>query len=752
MNYLSELNEPQRAAVQHTAGPCMIIAGPGSGKTRVLTYRIAYLMQQGVDPFNILSLTFTNKAAAEMRHRIESVVGPEARSVFMGTFHSVFARILRTEAHLIGYPSSFSIYDMDDAKNLIKLLVKEMALNDKMYKPNIVLYRISSAKNSLITPQAYLANPELMSEDESNGRPRIGDIYQAYASRCFQSGAMDFDDLIFKMYELLNRLPEVLHKYQHKFRHLLVDEFQDTNYAQYEVIKLLTDVFKNISVVGDDAQSIYAFRGATLENMLNFKKDYPQLSIYKLEQNYRSTDYIVQAANALIKNNQLQLPKQIWTSNQQGNKIKLLKGATDNEEARKVVNTLYDQQMRHQWRPNDFAILYRTNAQSRALEEQLRKMGIPYLIYGGISFYQRREVKNLLGYLKLAVNHNDEDALRRIINYPTRGIGKTTIERITVIAHEQQMSLWNVMEHIQSFEFSARVKGLISDFVTMIKSFATMASDLNAYDLAMHIGKSTNMLSELYLDKTVEGISRYENIQALLNGIKEFVEKDTIEEGEEIETMDKTLGTYLQDIMLLTSQDKDNENKDAVKLMTIHSAKGLEFRSVFVVGMEERLFPSFMSLYSREDLEEERRLFYVAITRAEQQLTISYATSRFTHGKLNYAEPSRFIEELPEEYIIEAGKKKPAPAIGNSPQYKSQLTRQIKVVQNSNASQPVSSEPFVAADPNELVAGMAIEHQRFGQGKLVDIVGSGPNRIAKIQFNVAGEKKIMLKFAKLKIL
>jgi len=550
-NYLDELNDIQREAVTNTSGPVMVIAGPGSGKTRVLTYRIAHLIEKGVDPFRILSLTFTNKAAKEMRERIEHVIGGEARNVWMGTFHSIFARILRQEATKIGYPSNFTIYDSSDSKNVVKQIVKELELNDKLYKPSTVFNRISAAKNNLIGPQKYREDKYLVSDDTQSGRPKIAEIYALYAKKCFQSGAMDFDDLLFKMYELLATHPEVLHKYQHKFNYILVDEYQDTNFAQYLITKRLAAVHENITVVGDDAQSIYSFRGADIQNILNFEKDYPDMRTFKLEQNYRSTTHIVEAANQIIALNKNQLPKTIWTDRQGGDKIKVVKAVSDNEEGRIVADTIFEYQMRLHLRSDDFAILYRTNAQSRSFEEALRRQNIPYKVFGGLSFYQRKEIKDLLAYLKLTVNHNDEEALRRIINYPTRGIGDTTLDRATVLASERGTNLWGILSTIQfQPDFNARAKNLIEEFVMMIKSFATMLQTMNAYDLASHIAKHTGIMKELYTDKTVEGISRYENIQELLNGIKEFSESDEIAEGETVS--DRSLGTYLQDIMLLT--------------------------------------------------------------------------------------------------------------------------------------------------------------------------------------------------------
>lgn len=764
MEYLNELNESQRKAVEHIEGPLMIIAGPGSGKTRVLTYRIAHLIEKGIDPFNILSLTFTNKAAREMRERIEKINGLEARNIWMGTFHSVFSRILRAESDRIGYPSNFSIYDTQDSRNLIKNIVKEQGLNDKLYKPNLVQFRISNAKNSLIGPRAYQANPDLMSEDESNGRPKIGKLYELYAKRCFQAGAMDFDDLLMKTYELIERFPDVLLKYQDKFRYILIDEYQDTNFAQYLITKKLADRFQNICVVGDDAQSIYSFRGANIQNILNFERDYPDLKVYKLEQNYRSSDKIVQAANEIISKNKMQLNKTIWTQNDTGEHIKIRATVSDSEEGRQVSAEIQDLMIHERIPADEFAILYRTNAQSRSFEEGLRKQNIPYKIYGGLSFYQRKEIKDMVAYLKLVMNPKDEESLRRIINYPKRAIGKTTVEKITVIANEQSKSMWEILENISLYrEFSSRVVGQISDFVNMIRSFQVMEKSKDAFELAMHIAKSTQMLKELGSDKTVEGLSRFENIQELLNGIKEFAEQDEVVEDEAM-PMDKSLGSYLQNVSLLTDQDEKEDDTPRVKLMTIHAAKGLEFQNVFVVGMEENLFPSQMAMNSREELEEERRLFYVAVTRAEKRLSLSYATTRYRFGDLQYQEPSRFLEDVPKDLVQEIGVKREAnfgagrdirnPWGNISSQSKPQFEKRQVVKPNTPPPpkpkhQP--SEDFLPDDTANLQAGMEVEHMKFGFGKVLNVDGAGANKIATIHFNGLGQKKVMLKFAKLKI-
>lgn len=775
MDFLSELNESQYNAVTNTEGPVMIIAGPGSGKTRVLTYRIAFLIKNGVDAFRIMALTFTNKAAAEMRERISHIVGSEARNLYMGTFHSVFARILRAEAHRLGYPNNFTIYDPDDAKSLIKTIVKEQGLNDKLYKPSIVYYRISGAKNALIDAKKYREDVDLVSDDESGGRPKMAELYAIYQERCFKAGAMDFDDLLLKMYELLSRFPDVLYKYQNRFTHILIDEFQDTNFAQYEIVKLLAAQHENVCVVGDDAQSIYAFRGATIANILNFQKDYPDLKVFKLEQNYRSTEHIVKAANDIIRNNKAQLNKSIWTENKGGEKIKVFKTARDQDEASIVADAIFDQKMRHHLRHSEFAILYRTNAQSRAFEEALRRLNIPYKIYGGLSFYQRKEVKDFIAYLRVVVNPNDEEALKRIINYPARGIGNTTIDRLIVAASEHQLPLWHVAEHPELLdETQARSRTAVRNFAVMIKSFRAMLISKNAYEIAEYIGKHTGLIDDLYKDKTAEGISRYENIQELLNGIKEYTVGEKPEYEEDEVRPENDLAAYLQQISLLTDiDDEKSDDREKVKLMTIHAAKGLEFSSVFIVGLEENLFPSIMSMNSREDLEEERRLFYVAVTRSKRFLTLSYALTRYKFGQLNYNDPSRFIEEIAEEnklffgqkekpkteqrstthdedynskwYMSKQFQRKDAPETAPKPAYETpkHLTKMNKA---SGTSAVLSS------DLKTLQVGMKVLHEKFQEGKVLSMEGSGDNRIATIFFEGAGNKKIMLKFAKLQIL
>lgn len=750
MDFLSSLNPVQRKAVEQIHGAMMVIAGPGSGKTRVLTYRIAYMIAQGIEPFQILSLTFTNKAAKEMRERIYELVGSEAKNIWMGTFHSVFAKILRMEHDKIGFPAHFTIYDTDDAKSVIKQIVKELELNENLYKAANIFYRISNLKNMLITPLGYFKHDALKTDDVAAGRPRFGDVYALYAKKCFQNGAMDFDDLLLKTFELLVKHPDVLYKYQHKFRYILVDEYQDTNYAQYMIVKKLADVFQNICVVGDDAQSIYSFRGADISNILNFEKDYPEHATFKLEQNYRSTQHIVSAANQIISANKAQLPKQIWTDNPQGDKIKLVRTLSDNEEGKWVADAIYETQMHHQELPSGFAILYRTNAQSRAFEEGLRRANIPYRVYGGTSFYQRKEIKDLLAYLKLIVNHNDDEALRRIINYPARGIGKTTVEKAMVIAAQQELALWEVFENIKQYDFSFKAKELLYQFVLMIKSFETLLNHKNAFEVAEHVAKQTGLLSSLSADKTIEGVSRYENIQELLNGIKTFAEEDVAEQID-ANVNDKSLGSYLQNIMLLTDADTEqDEQKDHVKLMTIHAAKGLEFNNVFVVGLEESLFPSAMSLSDREDLEEERRLFYVAVTRAKKRLFLTYATMRYRYGKTEYNDPSRFIDEIDDSCLQTVGFIPPKKNLKNekSPEFSTPFYAKSA----PTIAQHTPTENFVASSVHDLKTGMEIEHLKFGFGKIINIEGQGDNKISTIFFKEIGEKRIMLKYAKVRII
>jgi DNA helicase-2/ATP-dependent DNA helicase PcrA len=770
--YISQLNEAQQEPVLQKDGPMIIIAGAGSGKTRVLTVRIAYLMSLGVDAFSILALTFTNKAAREMKKRIGDIVGAaEAKNLWMGTFHSVFARILRSEADKLGFPSNFTIYDTQDSVRLISAIIKEMQLDKDVYKPKQVLGRISSYKNSLITVKAYFNNPELQEADAMSKKPRLGEIYQNYVERCFKSGAMDFDDLLLKTNELLNRFPDVLAKYQDRFRYILVDEYQDTNHSQYLIVRALSDRFQNICVVGDDAQSIYAFRGANINNILNFQKDYDNVKTYRLEQNYRSTKNIVEAANSIIDKNKTKLEKVVWTANDFGPKIKIQRSITDGEEGRFVASEIFEQKMRNQMRNGQFAILYRTNAQSRAMEDALRKRDIPYRIYGGLSFYQRKEIKDVLCYLRLVINPKDEEALVRVINYPARGIGDTTVEKLTVAANHYKRSLFEVMENIDKIDLklNSGTKQKLEDFVTMIKSFQVINEQQDAFVLTEHVAKKTGLVQELKKDATPEGIARIENIETLMGGIKDFIEGQR-----EIDGARGALSEFLEDVALATDLDKDTGDDDRVALMTIHLAKGLEFPYVFVVGMEEDLFPSAMSLNTRSELEEERRLFYVALTRAEHQAYLTYAQSRYRWGKLTDAEPSRFIEEIKDEYLeyinpMDTGYRyKPSMDLdifGDVDKSKLRLAKPVGgTPPKRNDNEPIPSanirklKPVGNAQSNtnlfdsKLTVGNVVMHERFGKGEIVNLEGVGADKKAEIKFEVGGIKKLLLRFAKLDVI
>jgi DNA helicase-2/ATP-dependent DNA helicase PcrA len=756
LDYLQGLNPEQKAAVQQIQGPVMIIAGAGSGKTRVITYRVAHLVHSGVDAFNILVLTFTNKAAKEMRERITHVVGGEAKNIWMGTFHSVFAKILRVEADKLGYPHNFTIYDTDDSKSVLRAILKEMNLDDKLYNANFVYNRISAAKNNLISWQEYAQNEQIQADDHSSGRPFLAKIYETYAVRCFKAGAMDFDDLLFKTNELLKRYPDVLNKYQHKFKYIMVDEYQDTNFSQYLIVKKLAAVTENICVVGDDAQSIYAFRGANIQNILNFEKDYPDVKVFKLEQNYRSTQNIVNIANSIIANNKEQLKKNVFSENEVGDRIKIMRAFSDNEEGKTVAESIMQERSTKGLKWNDFAILYRTNAQSRAMEEALRKLNIPYKIYGGLSFYQRKEIKDLIAYFRLTLNPNDEVSLKRVINYPRRGIGDTTIDRMIISADQHQVSTWEVITEAPRY-LDGRSAGAVSAFGTMIQSFQVITQNLSAYDAALHIAQHSGLLKDLYEDKSVEGLNRYENIQELLNGIKEFSEREDIEE--------KGLDVFMQDVALLTNDDNDKDpNADTVSLMTIHSSKGLEFPQVYVVGLEENLFPSQMSLNSRSDLEEERRLFYVAVTRAKNKLSISYATSRFKFGTLINCEPSRFLDEIDAKYLELDFTAKP---VSNNASFSDERTAWSRNADTFSKPKAPSGPPpkttsilakahvptpgFAPSDTSKLQPGMEVEHERFGFGKVLQIEGNKPDVKATIFFKEIGQKQLLLKFAKLRI-
>ena len=772
---LNDLNEAQRKAVVHNDGPSMVLAGAGSGKTRVLTYKVAYLVEQGVDPFRILALTFTNKAAREMKERITNLVGNDARNVWMGTFHSIFSRLLRIDGHRLGYTQQFTIYDTEDSKRTIRNIVKEMDLDPKVYQPGYILHRISGAKTKMISARQYFDDPEIRAMDNSSGRPHIGQIFLSYAERLKKSDAMDFDDLLVNMNILLEHYPEVLLKYQRKFEYILVDEYQDTNYCQYLILKHLAANNENICVVGDDAQSIYAFRGASIQNILNFRHDYPDHLVFKLEQNYRSTQNIVNAANSIILNNKDQIQKKIWTQNDTGVKLRLIRAKSDTEEGTLVVNSIFELKMNKQLGNDAFAILYRTNAQSRAFEESLRKLNIPYKIYGSVSFYQRKEIKDLLGYFRLAINNKDEDALARVINYPARGIGQTSVEKIIVAAGENKVSAWEIIENPVGYNLNVNssTRHKLEEFTVMIKSFTIRLKTKNAYDLARSIATTSGILKDLYEDQSPEGVSRFENVEELLNAIREFcdTERPLPEPGFEDENTSlaelpsfRTLDEFMQDVALITDADQnDKEDRNHVSLMTIHAAKGLEFPHIFVTGMEENLFPSIQSMNNRADLEEERRLFYVAITRGMESVTLSYAENRYRWGNLEPCDPSRFIDEIDSQYIEIPRKAsssynlpfdfKKAPGADSKETLAKFAAPQRKLKKLSTFTQ--SSPPAAGAGSDEmelLQPGMAVEHDRFGKGKVLSIEGEGSNRKAMIFFPAVGQKQLLLKFAKLKII
>ena len=767
--YLDDLNSAQRTAVEHYKGPSLVIAGAGSGKTRVLTYRVAHLLSMGVRPFHILALTFTNKAAREMKDRIGQLVDPAlAQSLWMGTFHSIFARILRTEGKALNYPSSYTIYDTTDTKNILKVIIREMNLDDQLYKPAEIYGRISAAKNNLITPKAYLASTQLMETDRRTRRPEIANIYMKYSARLKKANAMDFDDLLLNTYILFRDFQDVLEKYQELFQFVLVDEYQDTNYVQYMIIRQLSARYKNICVVGDDAQSIYSFRGARIENILNFQHDYPDYKLYKLEQNYRSTQTIVNAANSLINNNRDQISKKIWSDNETGEKIRLIQAATDNEEGYIVSGMIQDSIYSDHYHYRDYAVLYRTNAQSRIFEESLRKLNIPYKVYGSLSFYQRKEIKDLLAYFRLTVNPYDEEALLRIINYPARGIGNTTISRLEGLGDKLNKRIWDILEETDKYpdQFNKGIQAKLAGFTRLINSYRENLNSMEAFDLAFTIAESSGILKDLHVDKSPENISRYENIQELLNGIREYTNSLNEADG-------STLDAYLQNVVLLTDQDTDKEeDRDKVTIMTIHSAKGLEFKRVFVAGLEEDLFPSRLSSSTREELEEERRLFYVAITRAMKKVTLTYASSRYKWGVLLNCTPSRFLKEIDPVHLqgsesirdrtmnrphmlgtvrfLDQAAKKPVIHPGKKQPVKPARTgKWIKSDQEKLSQEPRQS--FEADDPMEIRMGMEVEHSRFGRGKIIALDGEGTNRKATVFFREVGQKQLLLKFAKLKI-
>lgn len=770
-NYLDELNEPQRLAAETTEGPLMVIAGAGSGKTRVLTYRIAHLIEKGVDPFNILSLTFTNKAAREMKERISSVIGAsEAKSLWMGTFHSIFARILRVEAVKLGYPSDFTIYDTQDSQSVMRKVIDELQLDKDIYKAKQVLHRISQFKNNLITVRAYLNTPELIEADAAAMKPRMGDIYRAYVDRCFKSGAMDFDDLLLRTNEVLTRFPEVLAKYQERFKYILVDEYQDTNHSQYLIVKALASRYENLCVVGDDAQSIYAFRGANIRNILSFQKDYSDAKVIPLEQNYRSTKTIVGAANQVIAQNRDQLEKNVWTANEDGELIPVYRALSDADEARYVASQIFELQMTQHLKNDQIAVLYRTNAQSRAIEEALRKRSLPYRVFGGTSFYQRKEIKDLVAYLKLLINQNDEEALLRIINYPVRGIGQTTINKLMIAADELQITVFQVLENIRQHSAKLGINtgtvNKLDEFMTMMKSFQVMLKSHDVYEVSMHVAKTTKLIGTLKEDDTPEGISRLENIQELLNSIQGYVE-----EQKQLDEGDPSLSGFLENVALSTDADNEDDDKNKISLMTVHLAKGLEFPAVFIVGLEENLFPSMMNLNTRQELEEERRLFYVALTRAEKFAHLTYSVSRFRWGKITDSEPSRFLEEIDDKYLDWKNLNIGLP-MNNSglnanlfddyndiPKFE-RKEKPAKITQTSSITPKAKMKPVAEAkitnqtngEDVNLVAENIVVHDRFGRGKVVSLEGEPGNVKATILFDNAGEKKLLLNFAKLKVI
>ncbi len=747
-DFLNNLNNSQLESTLQMDGPMIVIAGAGSGKTRVLTYKIAYLMTQEIDPFNILALTFTNKAAKEMKERIARIVGDEAKNLWMGTFHSVFARILRIEAHKIGYTSNFTIYDSDDSQKLVGRIIKELNLDKEQYKYKSIFSRISSMKNNFITPLDYENDEEMLLSDKIANRSKFIQIYKQYVDRCFKAGAMDFDDLLLKTNELLSRYPETLSKYQNIFRYILVDEYQDTNHSQYLIIRALSDKFQNICVVGDDAQSIYSFRGANINNILNFQKDFPDAKLFRLEQNYRSTKNIVNAANSLIENNQKRLKKNVWTENESGEKISVNKLLTDGEEGRFVASSIFEYKMQNQLQNSDFAILYRTNAQSRSFEDALRKKNIPYRVYGGLSFYQRKEIKDVLAYLRLLINFDDEQAFKRIINFPPRGIGQTTLNKVSVEAKKYSESDFNfIKKYSKSFDIiNNSTKNKLLDFVVMIESIKVKLDSLNVFEITKEILKQSGLYNLYKNDESLEGVNRIQNIEELLNGIKDFV--DNTEEN------DVSVSSFLQNVALATDQDQESDDKNKVSLMTIHLAKGLEFPYVYIVGLEENLFPSAMNLNSRTELEEERRLFYVALTRAEKKIFLSYVLSRYRWGKLVDSEKSRFIDEIKEEFLQNnVVQKSISRNFQSNPQYNKTGIR-FKKPQRRPAANFVKIKSSTKSNlfDNNLSMGNIVMHERFGKGVVVSIEGIGADKKAEIKFDKVGIKKLLLRFSKLKII
>ena len=744
-DYLNELNDDQKKPVLHKNGPLIVIAGAGSGKTRVLTYRIVHLINEGVDPFNILALTFTNKAAKEMKKRISQSVGDSiAKNIWMGTFHSVFARILRSEASFIGYPTSFTIYDTQDSERLVSNIIKELKLNKDNYKAKQIRNRISSLKNNFISPEKYYSVPDLVEQDKISKREEFVTIYKRYNDRCFKASAMDFDDLLLKTNELLNKFPEILSKYQDKFRYIMVDEYQDTNYSQYLIIKSLSDRYENLCVVGDDSQSIYSFRGANIDNILNFKKHYPNCSTYKLEQNYRSSNNIVQCANSLIKKNQFKLDKTIWTSNKDGDKILVNKSQTDSDEGRFIASSIFQEKNNEYLDNSSFAVLYRTNAQSRSIEDALRKINIEYQVFGGLSFYQRKEIKDVLAYLRLTQNQNDEESFRRIINFPPKGIGQTTIDKLTLISEKENLSLFDSISKIKNYDIKINSSTIdkLENFQNLILSLKVFSNNNNALDTATHILNKSFIINHYKNEGSLESFNRIENIEELINGINDFMQGQN-----ELYESDKSLSKYLEDVALYSETDKNIES-NKVSLMTIHMAKGLEFPIVYVVGLEENLFPSIMSINSREEIEEERRLFYVAMTRAEKKLILSYCNQRFKWGNIVESEPSRFLSEIDNKFTINNNIQRETPSIDNK------LLRIKKI----RTKPTLSNLKKIKKDISNGIINININvddnvfHERFGKGKVIEIEFDGNNSRATINFQNSGQKKVLLRFAKLKIL
>jgi len=745
-DYLNELNDDQKKPVLHKNGPLIVIAGAGSGKTRVLTYRIVHLINEGVDPFNILALTFTNKAAKEMKKRISQSVGDSiAKNIWMGTFHSVFARILRSEASFIGYPTSFTIYDTQDSERLVSNIIKELKLNKDNYKAKQIRNRISSLKNNFISPEKYYSVPDLVEQDKISKREEFVTIYKRYNDRCFKASAMDFDDLLLKTNELLNKFPEILSKYQDKFRYIMVDEYQDTNYSQYLIIKSLSDRYENLCVVGDDSQSIYSFRGANIDNILNFKKHYPNCSTYKLEQNYRSSNNIVQCANSLIKKNQFKLDKTIWTSNKDGDKILVNKSQTDSDEGRFIASSIFQEKNNEYLDNSSFAVLYRTNAQSRSIEDALRKINIEYQVFGGLSFYQRKEIKDVLAYLRLTQNQNDEESFRRIINFPPKGIGQTTIDKLTLISEKENLSLFDSISKIKNYDIKINSSTIdkLENFKNLILSLKVFSNNNNALDTATHILNKSFIINHYKNEGSLESFNRIENIEELINGINDFMQGQN-----ELYESDKSLSKYLEDVALYSETDKNIES-NKVSLMTIHMAKGLEFPIVYVVGLEENLFPSIMSINSREEIEEERRLFYVAMTRAEKKLILSYCNQRFKWGNIVESEPSRFLSEIDNKFTINNNIQRETPSIDNKLlrikkiRTKPTLSSNLKKIKKDISNGIININ--INVDDN-------VFHERFGKGKVIEIEFDGNNSRATINFQNSGQKKVLLRFAKLKIL